>query len=248
VFIVGAAPPVPEPRDAPEILALLENCPELWVEAPRAGPELQSLAIAHGVVPGRPLKSWLEPLLFERVRTLGEALGVAPPILEAVRPWLAGQLIQMAALDALGASQDDSIEGVLLREAASRGIPVRHEFETLEAAMRMFSELPPRAEAEYLSLMLDDAASGPEGARERNAAWSRGDLASAEAEAIRILAAYPAFWPPLIQDRNHGWLPRIHAALEDAPGSVFVIGTGHLVGPGSVIELLSNAGLPAHRL
>ena len=46
---------------------------------------------------------------------------------------------------------------------------------------------------------------------------------------------------PLFRDRNEKWLPKMLAAMREAP-TMFVFGAGHLVGPHGVIQLLRNAG------
>ena len=46
---------------------------------------------------------------------------------------------------------------------------------------------------------------------------------------------------PLLRNRNEKWLPKMLAAMREAP-TMFVFGAGHLVGPHGVIQLLRNAG------
>ena len=46
---------------------------------------------------------------------------------------------------------------------------------------------------------------------------------------------------PLFRNRNEKWLPKMLAAMREAP-TMFVFGAGHLVGPHGVIQLLRNAG------
>ena len=45
----------------------------------------------------------------------------------------------------------------------------------------------------------------------------------------------------LFRNRNEKWLPKMLAAMREAP-TMFVFGAGHLVGPHGVIQLLRNAG------
>ena len=46
---------------------------------------------------------------------------------------------------------------------------------------------------------------------------------------------------PILKDRNEKWLPKILAAMREKP-TMFVFGSGHLVGEHGVIQLLRRAG------
>jgi uncharacterized protein YbaP (TraB family) len=45
--------------------------------------------------------------------------------------------------------------------------------------------------------------------------------------------------------RNRKWIPKIEALLNDDKNYLVIVGTGHLVGQGSVIELLKRDGIAA---
>jgi uncharacterized protein YbaP (TraB family) len=45
--------------------------------------------------------------------------------------------------------------------------------------------------------------------------------------------------------RNRKWVPKIEALLDDDRNYLVIVGTGHLVGQGSVIDLLKKDGIGA---
>jgi len=47
--------------------------------------------------------------------------------------------------------------------------------------------------------------------------------------------------PALFKQRNEKWLPKLQAAMNEAP-TMFVFGAGHLIGDFGVLQLLRNAG------
>jgi uncharacterized protein YbaP (TraB family) len=49
----------------------------------------------------------------------------------------------------------------------------------------------------------------------------------------------------MLASRNRKWIPRIEALLNDDKNYLVIVGTGHLVGRGSVIELLKKDGVGA---
>ena len=76
---------------------------------------------------------------------------------------------------------------------------------------------------------------------------SAGDDA-ALAATIAPLRRDPAIGKALLADRNARWASVIVRRMA-RPGRVFVaVGAGHLVGPGSVVELLRKRGLKVERV
>jgi uncharacterized protein len=45
--------------------------------------------------------------------------------------------------------------------------------------------------------------------------------------------------------RNRKWIPKIEALLKEDKNYLIIVGTGHLVGAGSVIDLLKKDGIGA---
>jgi len=55
----------------------------------------------------------------------------------------------------------------------------------------------------------------------------------------------PALYQSVLVARNRKWVPKIEALLNDDQNYLVIVGTGHLVGHGSVIELLGKDGIVA---
>ena len=55
----------------------------------------------------------------------------------------------------------------------------------------------------------------------------------------------PALYQSVLVARNRKWIPKIEALLNDDRNYLVIVGTGHLVGQGSVIELLKKDGIEA---
>lgn len=83
----------------------------------------------------------------------------------------------------------------------------------------------------------------------------------AEGDELRLYAAIMGSYDPkdpidakmmkrLFDDRNVRFADRIHTRLQAEQGKsvLIAIGAGHLVGPGSVIELLGKKGLKIQRV
>ena len=62
------------------------------------------------------------------------------------------------------------------------------------------------------------------------------------------LAGYEAFTQRLIFDRNKTWATKINTMLAHNEQDLIVVGAGHLMGDGSVVDLLEKDGFEVTRL
>jgi uncharacterized protein YbaP (TraB family) len=247
VHILAARPPLPFAWSAPEAEAALAEAKEFWHEAPEVTPESQTLALSHGIDPARPLDGWLSPDLRARLGKVVADLGMPPALVAGMRPWLASQMLRMAADNRRGLSRATAPEDVFRTRAREAGIPIRSEFPTPAALLEYFGGLPPRAEVEFLALELDEIEASAEDETKRALAWLEGDLAVEERHAARIERSYPAFYEHLAVERNAAWIPRIEEMLRSRARAFIVVGVGHMVGAGSLVTQARDAGIRLER-
>ena len=69
--------------------------------------------------------------------------------------------------------------------------------------------------------------------------WKEGDYDSFASSAYWI--AQIDKQPDLFKNHNERWLPKLQAAMNEAP-TMFVFGAGHLIGDYGILQLLRNAG------
>ena len=69
--------------------------------------------------------------------------------------------------------------------------------------------------------------------------WKEGDYDSFASSAYWI--AQIDKQPDLFKNRNERWLPKLQAAMNEAP-TMFVFGAGHLIGDYGILQLLRNTG------
>ena len=76
-------------------------------------------------------------------------------------------------------------------------------------------------------------------------AWQHGDTDWFDHQLQSELGRDPRLYQSVLGSRNRKWLPTIEALLNDDKNYLVIVGTGHLVGPGSVIDLLKKDGILA---
>ncbi len=101
-------------------------------------------------------------------------------------------------------------------------------------------------QAEYLMSSLEQAHDMPKEVDDMVHAWQRGDTAWLESELKSDLGRDPAVYQSLLVARNRKWISRIEALLDDDKNYLVIVGTAHLVGRDSVIELLKKDGVARH--
>ncbi|MBW8881304.1 MAG: TraB/GumN family protein, partial [Asticcacaulis sp.] len=147
---------------------------------------------------------------------------------------------QMAAM---GLESDNGIDVTLLRRAKAAGKPVAG-FETMEQQMEMLQPRDDAEDIEALRLTLKEMDETPGMIDDLIAAWLDGDEdVLAHYLVDKVQAEDPKGYERIMVERNRRWVPQIETLLK-GKGTVFIaVGTGHLVGPDSVIALLRQDGV-----
>ncbi len=100
-------------------------------------------------------------------------------------------------------------------------------------------------QANYLVSSLEQAHDLPKEVDDMVHAWKRGDTGWFESELKTEVGRDPALYQSLLVARNRKWIVRIEALLDQDKNYLVIVGTGHLVGRGSVIDLLKKDGIAA---
>jgi uncharacterized protein YbaP (TraB family) len=239
-----------------EILELFRDADALVVEvdisADQAG-RLQTLTLEQGSYPeGKSIHDELSNETWLQLAKHLEDAGLAPELMEQLRPGLVVTMLTTVRMMALGLEPALGIDRHFLDRAhglAPAPMPVL-ELESLESQLALLFDFP---EADLLvqqSLAeLDNL--GPV-MEELITAWKRGDMAELGRLLLdETLTAEPRFAPVyerLFYQRNRAMV----SALErfSVPGRTLfvVVGSGHLVGDRGIISLMHRAGFSARQL
>jgi uncharacterized protein YbaP (TraB family) len=74
-------------------------------------------------------------------------------------------------------------------------------------------------------------------------AWQSGDLKRLDKELNGDTDHFPQMRDALLTQRHAKWLPQIEKMLTDGKSHVVIVGAAHLVGKGSVVDLLRAKGI-----
>ena len=213
---------------------------------PLAAAELGAQAIVRGIyADGTRLTDGMDPALEAQMRTALAELGMPVGPVLAMRPWMAANTISVAALVAQGFVAE-GVELALLPDLE----PERLVF--LETGAEQIAVLAGGPEDEQMALLA--ATLSQMDGLSKTMDKSLGYWLSGEPERLLRLFAVDmggheaAFMARLLDQRNRAWLEPLEQMLADNEQNLVVVGAAHLVGDGSVLALLEEAGYTVQRI
>jgi uncharacterized protein len=250
VYLLGSIH-VLRPSDyplAPVVMEAYANAKSLLMEVnlEEVGEqEVQSEMLASAVLPeGKTLLDILGKQRYGRADELAQEVGVQLSLFDQFAPWFAAEAISQLQLTELGFQPESGIEMYFLEKARNDGKSVAG-LETVHDQISLFQNMPMDTQAEYLVSSLEQAHDLPKEVDSMVRAWQHGDTQWFETQLASELGKDPRLYQSVLGARNRKWLPKIEALLNDDKNYLVIVGTGHLVGQGSVIDLLKKDGIGA---
>ena len=206
---------------------------------------LQSEMLQSALLPeGRTLADVLGRDRYAHAAASARELGIDLANLDRFAPWFVAEAISQTQLAAQGFAAESGVEMYFAAKARGDGKSVAG-LETVRDQIALFEHMTPDAQAEYLDSSLAEARDLPREAGDMVRAWQRGDTEWFRAELQQEFGHDPALFRALLASRNRKWLPQIEALLAQDKNYLVIVGTGHLVGQDSVIDLLKKDGIAA---
>jgi uncharacterized protein len=250
VFILGSIH-VLRPTDyplAPAMLTAYGSAKSVFMEINLAdidSQQVQAELLASAQLPaGKTLPEVLGRQRYDRAAALAHDVGIELSTFDRFAPWFAAEAISQVQLMQLGFQPQSGVEMFFLERARTDMKSVAG-LETVHDQIALFDAMSMDAQAEYLLASLEQARDLPKEVDAMVRAWQRGDTAWFETQLKSELGRDPALYQSILAARNRKWVPKIEALLNDDVNYLVIVGTGHLVGPGSVIELLRKDGIDA---
>jgi uncharacterized protein len=233
---------------APAVLQAYSNAKSVLMEVNLEeinSEQVQAEMLGSATLPeGKTLPDVLGKQRYARADALAHEVGVDLSGFDQFAPWFAAEAISQMQLTQLGFQPQAGVEMYFLERARNDGKSVAG-LETVHDQISLFQNMSLDTQADYLVSSLEQAHDLPKEVDSMVRAWQRGDAAWFEDQLQSELGRDPVLYQALLGSRNRKWLPKIEALLNDDKNYLVIVGTGHLVGAGSVIDLLKKDGIGA---
>jgi len=233
---------------APAVLDAYRNANSLLMEINLEELDLaqmQSEMLASAMLSeGKSLPEIMGQARYSHAQSLARDVGFDLSTFDEFAPWFAAEAISQLQLSQLGFDAQSGVEMYFLERARTDGKAVGG-LETLHDQIALFEGLSMDEQADYLMSSLEQAHDLPKQVDDMVHAWQRGDTGWFETELKSEVGRDPALYQSLLVSRNRKWIARIEALLAEDKNYLVIVGTGHLVGRGSVIDLLKKDGIAA---
>lgn len=211
--------------------------------------EVQRLVTEEGLFKdGRSLSVVLDDSEETTLNRIMAPMGLTLDAVNGVKPWLLGLQISVSSIVQAGYDPSKGVDAVLAAEARRRGKDLKF-LESAERQIRILSDVPMAEQVSGLMVTLETLNLGADFVDVLAGEWADGDvkgLAATMSDPI-VFGSQEAYETIMVQ-RNQDWIAALTSALND-PGVKFVaVGTGHMVGPDSIITMLEDTGLSVTRL
>ncbi len=250
VYILGSIH-VLRPSDyplAPAVLDAYSDANSIFMEVNLAeiDPQrMQTELLASARLPeGKTLPGIMGDARYKRAQVLAQEVGIDIGIFDAFAPWFAAEAISQLQLQQLGFQPKSGVEMFFLERARADGKTVAG-LETVHDQIALFDALSMDEQADYLVSSLEQAHDLPKEVDAMVHAWASGDTQWFADQLKSEIGRDPVLYDSVLVARNRKWVPKIEALLNDDKNYLVIVGTGHLVGQGSVIELLKKDGIAA---
>ena len=220
---------------------------ELDLDAATQARAAQRMLELGQLPPGVRLRDVVKPATWQLLLETEQRGGVELFGLKAFRPWFVALALTTQSLQKQGFLAEQGIDEHFRRAAEGR---LRIEaLETVDQQLSLFTSLTPDAEETLLRQTLEEMEHYGEQLDASFELWHTGDAQELDRLLLAPMrSAYPALFAQLFSERNQGMLAKL-TQLTEQPGRYFVVvGAGHLVGAGGIVDLLRGRGIVAQQL
>jgi len=197
---------------------------------------------------GGSLKDAISKELYKKVGDLMESSGADPKAVDQFRPWFAAIMISMTETMKLGARPDLGISQNMQDRAVKDKKPMSG-LDSMEDELDMFEKLPKGAHEYMLKTVVDQKDNVEKEFDEYVKAWRTGDVAKLEEDDEGTDPKWEKILDNVvITKRNDRWIKDVEKSLAGDESAMYVIGVGHLIGEGSLVERLKKKGFKVKQL
>jgi len=179
---------------------------------------------------------------FRLLKTKYESLGFPLWIINKQKPWFLALTLVSLELMKNGYDPQYGLDMYFLSKANNKKIK---ELESIDYQIDLLSEFSDREQEAFLLYSIKNSENLSKDTDDIIKAWREGNASKLESIIINSFKNYngmTSVYRKLVSERNEKMALRIEKYLESNEAHFIIVGAGHLVGRGGIIELLKNKG------
>ncbi|NWF98590.1 MAG: TraB/GumN family protein [Nitrospirae bacterium] len=179
---------------------------------------------------------------FRLLKTKFESLGFPLWIINKQKPWFLALTLVSLELMQNGYDPQYGLDMYFLSKANNKKIK---ELESIDYQINLLSEFSDMEQEAFLLYSIKNSENLSKDTDDIIKAWREGNASKLESIIINSFKNYngmTSVYRKLVSERNEKMALRIEKYLESNETHFIIVGAGHLVGRGGIIELLKNKG------
>jgi len=196
---------------------------------------------------GQRLSQNISSTTYALMKKKAEKVGIDISNLEPFRPWFAAIAVAGAYLQRLGFNPDLGIDRYFFMKAVRDKKEIIF-LETPEFQINLFAGLDKKRQEMVLRQMLSEVDVIEENFNEMIDAWLKGDTRMLASIINESFKDYPEIYKRFIVRRNKRWFLKLKRFISEGEDILVIVGSAHLVGDESLIDLMKKAGFKVRQL
>lgn len=182
--------------------------------------------------------------LHQQVRTRARELALPAEICDAFTAWFCGLTLGLIEFQRAGMDPSLGLDQHFYRQAQAAQRPISW-LESPQAQFDLFIGMDAEMSRQFLVSTLLDFERPELQPAALIKLWQRNDTAAMGRFISDTARDFPRFHHRLMSQRNRTWAAALAPRLEGRAAQLVIVGAGHLVGPGNLLEELRGRGFEA---
>lgn len=206
-----------------------------------AMPEIQQKVMMAGFLKNQTLKDILSDSTIQRLTGILKQYQIPFASVQSFKPWVISTVLTMASLNNLGIDQESGLDNYFYQKAKSDGKKI-HGMETIQDQLDCFNALEGDLGEDMMLETIQSLNEISDIFNQLKDMWNHGNTTMLDSLMNNEMNPFPELKQILLFNRNQRWFQQVKTILNRGEKALIVVGTGHLVGEGSLIDLLQQKG------
>ncbi len=206
-----------------------------------SGPKMQQLLLQKGMLSEGSLRTLLGEKTWQLASKRMEKTGVPIQTFAMFKPWLFAMTLVAMELQKLGYDPKYGVDHHFYFKAKDEGKPVI-ALESAEFQIDLLAQMKQKQQVEFVRQTLKELDVIEKEVTKMVEVWKKGDLNSLEEMILESFKEFPELKKTLLLNRNRTWVEKIENFLNGDKTYLVVVGSAHLAGKDSVVDLLEKKG------